>query len=114
MHVAAAAKQSIEDRISARLSELESAGLMRTLKPPSGIDFCSNDYLGLASDPRIRERMAAAIQSEGCGSTGSRLIRGERAAFAAIERRFAAFKGTEASLYFSTGYAANVGVLSAL
>lgn len=87
---------------------------MRTLAPPSGIDFCSNDYLGLASDPRIRDRMAAAIRSEGCGSTGSRLIRGERAAFSRIERRFATFKGTEAALYFGSGYAANVGVLSAL
>ncbi len=114
MHGARAAKESLESRIAGRLSELEAAGLMRALKPPSGIDFCSNDYLGLASDPRIRDRMAAAIQSEGCGSTGSRLIRGEREAFSRIERRFAAFKGTEAALYFSSGYAANVGVLSAL
>jgi 8-amino-7-oxononanoate synthase len=56
--------------------------------------------------------MAAAIMEEGCGSTGSRLLRGDRPCFSAIEQRFAAFKGTEAALYFSSGYAANLAVLS--
>jgi len=56
--------------------------------------------------------MAAAVMIEGCGSTGSRLLRGQRDSFSAVERRFADFKGTEASLYFGSGYAANLGVLA--
>src|SRR5207248_10565239 len=49
----------------------------------------------------------------GCGSTGSRLLRGQRACFAQVERSFAQFKGTERSLYFSSGYLANLAVLTA-
>ena len=110
----AIAHRTLDHRLAARLRELNSAGLLRKLAPPSGIDLSSNDYLALANDARIRDRMAAAARSEGCGSTGSRLLRGERPAFSHIEHRFAAFKETESALYFSSGYAANVGVLSAL
>src|SRR6185503_11196091 len=91
--------------------ELEIAGLRRKLQPPSGIDLSSNDYLGLAAHPLLKQKMAEAVLEAGCGSTGSRLLRGERDAFAAVERRFAAFKKTEASLYFGSGYTANIGVL---
>ncbi|HKX27838.1 MAG TPA: 8-amino-7-oxononanoate synthase, partial [Blastocatellia bacterium] len=73
----------------------------------------SNDYLGLAHHPLLKERMAEAVRREGCGSTGSRLLRGERADFAAVEERFAAFKEAAAALYFGSGYAANLAVLSA-
>jgi 8-amino-7-oxononanoate synthase len=52
------------------------------------------------------------VMRHGCGSTGSRLLRGDRQCFAAIEDHFAQFKGVEAALYFSSGYAANLGVLS--
>jgi 8-amino-7-oxononanoate synthase len=58
--------------------------------------------------------MAEAVHEEGIGSTGSRLLRGEREAFAAVERRFAKWKGAERSLYFSSGYLANLGVLATL
>lgn len=50
--------------------------------------------------------MAAVILEEGCGSTGSRLPRGDRTSFSVIEQRFATFKGTEAALHFGSGYAA--------
>jgi 8-amino-7-oxononanoate synthase len=93
-------------------SELEADGLRRRLKAPSGIDLSSNDYLGLATHPVVKQKMAAAVLNEGCGSTGSRLLRGNRESFTRVERRFAEFKGTEAALYFGSGYAANVGVLS--
>jgi 8-amino-7-oxononanoate synthase len=56
--------------------------------------------------------MMEAVAREGCGSAGSRLLRGERECFAAIERSFAAFKGAERSLYFSSGYMANLAVLT--
>ena len=105
-------KSEIEQRVRRRLAEIEAAGLTRRLHPPAGIDLCSNDYLGLADHPAIMARLAEAARTHGCGSTGSRLLRGNRDSFEAVERRFAAFKGTEAALYFGSGYAANVGVLS--
>jgi 8-amino-7-oxononanoate synthase len=99
-------------RLHARLHALDRDGLSRTLRAPSGIDLSSNDYLGLAQHPRLKQRMAEAVLEHGCGSTGSRLLRGERAAFQRVEQRFAAFKGTERALYFSSGYLANIAVLS--
>ena len=106
------APSDLEQRLLRRLADLERAGLLRRPRPPAGIDLCSNDYLALASHPLIKERMAEAVLSAGVGSTGSRLLRGERTAFADLESRFAAFKQTPASLYFGSGYAANIGVLS--
>jgi len=103
---------ALERRVRGRLRALADDGLLRTLRPPAGVDLSSNDYLGLARHPTVTARMAAAVEADGAGSTGSRLLRGERDAFAAIERRFAAFKGTEASLYFSSGYLANLAVLT--
>ncbi len=101
-------------RIDARLQSLRQAGLLRTLRPPSGVDLSSNDYLGLARDPRVVQALIAGAARDGCGSTGSRLLRGDREAFVATERRFAAFKGTERALYFSSGYLANLAVLTTL
>lgn len=108
------AESALAARVRARLAELGAQGLLRTLRPPSGVDLSSNDYLGLAADPRLARRLAEAALQEGCGSTGSRLLRGHRESFAAIERRFAAFKRTERSLYFSSGYLANLAVLATL
>src|SRR5712692_9279898 len=104
----------LECRVRAALADLDVRGLHRCMRPPAGIDLSSNDYLGLSTHPLVRERMAEAVRAEGAGSTGSRLLRGERESFRAIERRFAAFKGTERALYFSSGYLANIGVLSTL
>src|SRR6185369_10528964 len=70
--------RSLRRRVDARMRSLEEKGLRRTLRPPSGIDLSSNDYLGLAHHPRITAAMAAAVEREGAGSTGSRLLRGER------------------------------------
>ena len=94
------------------MRSLEEQGLRRTLRPPAGIDLSSNDYLGLAQHPQIKEAMVAGVEREGAGSTGSRLLRGERDSFAALERRFAQFKGTESALYFSSGYLANIAVMA--
>src|SRR5205807_192953 len=94
------------------LHSLDEGGLLRTLRAPSGVDLSSNDYLGLANDPRISAALIAAVEREGVGSTGSRLLRGERDSFTALEDRFARFKGTERSLYFSSGYLANLAVMT--
>jgi len=102
----------LEQRLRAHLAELERDGRLRKRRPPEGIDLSSNDYLGLAAHPLVKERMAAAVCAEGAGSTGSRLLRGERDCFTDLEQRFAEFKGTERSLYFSSGYLANLAVLT--
>ena len=99
-------------RLADRLAAIDAEGLRRTLRPPAGIDLCSNDYLGLAGHPHLKQRMADAVMAEGVGSTGSRLLRGERSAFARVEEKFARFKGAERSLYFSSGYLANLAVLT--
>jgi 8-amino-7-oxononanoate synthase len=100
-----------ERRIRARLAELERAGLQRTLHEPCGIDLSSNDYLNLAADPRVTAAFRNAAR-DGVGSTGSRLLRGHRSGFDRLESRFAAFKGTERAIYFSSGYLANLAVLA--
>ena len=105
---------SLERRVSQRLRDIREGQLQRTLTPPAGVDFSSNDYLGLASHPRLKHAMTQAIERGGVGSTGSRLLRGDREAFTDVERHFAAFKRTERALYFSSGYLANLAVLTTL
>lgn len=102
----------LEERTLARLSDLERRGLKRSLEEPAGIDLCSNDYLAFAQHPRIRRRFAEAAERLGAGSTGSRLLRGHRAAFRLVEERFARLKNTPSALFFGSGWAANLGVLS--
>lgn len=99
-------------RLAERLQAIDDDGLRRALRAPSGIDLCSNDYLSLAGHPHLKQRMADAVMAEGVGSTGSRLLRGERKSFARVEEKFARFKGAERSLYFSSGYLANLAVLT--
>lgn len=104
----------LESRVRARLAGLQAQGLLRSLNAPAGIDLSSNDYLNLSRHPLLLARLIEGAAREGCGSTGSRLLRGERECFAAVERRFARFKQTERSLYFGAGYLANVAVLTTL
>jgi 8-amino-7-oxononanoate synthase len=105
----------LRSRIAAELEELRLQQLFRTLDHPAGIPLSSNDYLGLASDPRLAAETIRAIRESGrVGSTGSRLLGGNSQSWELAEEEFAAFTGTEAALYFSSGYAANVGLLSAL
>ena len=106
--------ESLESRVGQRLRAIRDRQLERTLAPPAGHDFSSNDYLGLARDPRLKRAMADAIERDGVGSTGSRLLRGDREAFSDVERKFAAFKRTDRALYFSSGYLANLAVLTTL
>ena len=99
-------------RIAARLAALDREGLTRTLTGPSGIDLSSNDYLCLSRDPRVVARLVEDVHEHGVGSTGSRLLRGERALTSRLEARFAAFKGAARALYFSSGYLANLAVVA--
>lgn len=78
------------------------------------VNFASNDYLGLASDPRLMAAATAAIARYGTGSTGSRLLSGQRPLHEELEQAIAQLKQTEAALVFSSGYAANLGAIAAL
>ena len=78
------------------------------------VNFCSNDYLGLASDPDLSDRLAVAAADLGTGSAASQLVTGHNAEHAALEAELADWVGRERALVFATGYAANVGVISAL
>ncbi len=77
-------------------------------------NFASNDYLGLADDPLLRNAAKAAIDQYGVGAGASRLVSGTRPAHTRLEEKIARFKGTEAALTFSSGYATALGVLPAL
>lgn len=76
--------------------------------------MCSNNYLGLADHPRVREAAADAARRWGVGSSGSRLISGNMTVHRRLESRLAEFKGTEAALLFGSGYMANAGIIPAL
>ena len=76
--------------------------------------FCSNDYLGLANDPRVIERFQQAASIYGVGSGASHLVNGHSAEHHALEEELAAFTGRDRALLFSTGYMANLGCIGAL
>ncbi|HEV2268215.1 MAG TPA: 8-amino-7-oxononanoate synthase [Steroidobacteraceae bacterium] len=78
------------------------------------IDFSSNDYLGLAAHPALADAMAACATRSGAGSGASHLISGHGREHAALEEELAAFTGRQRALLFSTGYMANLGVVTAL
>jgi 7-keto-8-aminopelargonate synthetase-like enzyme len=78
------------------------------------INFGSNDYLGLACDPRLAEVARLATEREGWGSGASPLVSGRGDSHAELERRLAEFEGTEAALVFPSGFAANAGIIPAL
>jgi glycine C-acetyltransferase/8-amino-7-oxononanoate synthase len=110
-----------------RLEELERLGLTRRLRLVSGpqgptvlIDgkpvllLCSNNYLGLADHPRVREAAADAAMRWGVGAGASRLVSGTMTIHRRLEEQLAEFKRSEACLLFGSGYLANIGVIGAL
>jgi len=97
------------------LENLRERSQLREFAQLPGVNFCSNDYLGLAEDSRLKLAVLEAVEkSVRVGGTGSRLLSGHDPVWNELEEEFAAFAGTEAALYFSSGYAANVGLLVAL
>jgi 8-amino-7-oxononanoate synthase len=102
------------DRLRAGLETREEQGLLRTLEPAHGVDFASNDYLGLARDPRMLDAMRSYLEHGDAGAPASRLLRGNHPEHVEAEAAFARFKGTEAALFFSSGFQANVGMLTGL
>lgn len=98
------------------LAALEQASLLRRLPEDyyELVDFSSNDYLGLASHPRLITAFQKAAEKYGVGSTASRLISGTKAPHRELEECIAEVKGTESALCFATGYSTSIGVISAL
>ena len=123
----AARERAQMSEIEQRLEELEQLGLSRRLRLVSGpqgptvlIDgkpvllLCSNNYLGLADHPRVREAAAEAAMRWGVGAGASRLVSGTMTIHRRLEERLADFKGSESCLLFGSGYLANIGVIGAL
>ena len=113
--------------ISAELHELEARGLRRRRRlvesaqgPLLDVDggkklsFCSNDYLGLAGDPRIAEALCEGARRWGAGAGASHLVSGHHRIHEELEQRLAAFVGTPRALLFSSGYLANLAIVTTL
>ncbi|MCC6514333.1 MAG: 8-amino-7-oxononanoate synthase [Geothrix sp.] len=89
-------------------------GRDRGIHPASGVDVCSNDYLGLRRDPRLAEAAAQAAREHGAGAGAARLLRGTCGLHEELEAVLAQWKGAEACLLFNTGYQANATLIPAL
>jgi 8-amino-7-oxononanoate synthase len=104
--------------LDAHAARRRAAGLRRELRPRPAdeplLDLAGNDYLGLSRDPRVVAGAVAAVQEWGAGATGSRLVTGTTTLHSRLEVELAAFCRAEGALVFSSGYAANLGVLTAL
>lgn len=108
-----ASHSQILGRLEAELSALEEKAQIRQLAILEGVNLCSNDYLCLSRDPRLRQAVTDALAAgAAAGSTGSRLLSGNAPIWEELEEELARFAETEAALYFSSGYAANVGLIS--
>lgn len=118
---------NLDQYLQQRLQEREGAGLTRErwicdspqsasrlIGERSYLNFSSNDYLGLADDPRLKEAMVLAVNQHGVGSGASHLTAGHHRAHHQLEQALAEFTGRERVLLFSSGYMANVGVICAL
>lgn len=112
---------------TAELEQRKQAGLYRTRRHISGpqqpvltadgkrlLSFCSNDYLGLANHPSNIDALRNALPETGLGGAASHLVCGHHEAHHLLEERLSAFTGRSSALFFSTGYMANLGVISAL
>jgi 8-amino-7-oxononanoate synthase len=103
------------ERFAAEIERLRATHSYRTLRPASGRDFTSNDYLGLALHPALRAAVKRALDDYGIvGAGGSRLLRGHHPLHAALEERAADFFSSEKTLYFGSGYLANLALFSTL
>jgi 8-amino-7-oxononanoate synthase len=105
---------ALERDALAALERLDALRLRRRIEAAKGIDFASNDYLGLRRDPRVVAAARAALEEGGLGGGGARLLRGDHPAHRALERRMAEAQRAEDGLLFPSGFHANLGVLQAL
>jgi 8-amino-7-oxononanoate synthase len=124
---AADRRPTLDDRLKAELERIRAADLYRVRRVVEGahgaeisvegrrcINFCSNDYLGLAADPRVAEAARRSLTQSGTGSGAAALVSGYNAEHAKLEEELATFVGRPRALLFSSGWAANLGVVRAL
>ena len=118
---------SFQEKLAGELAGIESADLRRTVREVASaqgaqvrlegrevLNFSSNDYLGLANHPALKESAVQAIENFGTGAGAARLISGSQSPHHELESVLANFKGTESALAFSSGYAAAIGTIPAL
>ncbi len=118
---------SFQEKLTDELAEIDSADLRRTVREVASaqgarvrlegrevLNFSSNDYLGLANHPALKEVAVEVIKKFGAGAGAARLISGSQSPHHDLENALASFKGTEAALAFSSGYAAALGTIPAL
>ena len=118
---------SLTGRLRERLEDIERQGLTRrrrVMSSPQGVDitvdgrrlvnFCGNDYLGLANHPRVVQALIRGASDYGAGAGAAHLVCGHGRAHHELEEALAAFVGRDRALLFSTGYMANLGVVAAL
>ncbi len=119
--------KSLNSQLEKKLAQQQKSGRFRyrkivesaqdvhlTISGERSLSFCSNDYLGLANHPRLVQRQKKALDLYGCGSGASHLISGHSAAHHALEEELAEFLGVEATLLFSSGYMANLGIINTI
>jgi 8-amino-7-oxononanoate synthase len=107
--------KSFQREVGDGLRGLEARDQRRSLAEIHGVNLCSNDYLGLAESPALRTAVLEAVrEAPRVGGTGSRLLSGHLDVWEGLEHEFAKFAGTEAALYFGSGYAANIGLLTSV
>src|SRR5215471_2647876 len=100
-------------RLQTELENLRSDNQFRRLGSVSGVNLCSNDYLALSRDSRLKGVIRSALDQDTLvSSTGSRLLSGHHDAWDVTEAKLASFVGAEASVYFSSGYMANLGLFT--
>lgn len=117
----------LAEQLAAAVAELRAAGLYRQLREvasPQGprlvmagreyLNFSSNDYLGLANDPQLKQAAITAVETYGVGAGASRHVSGNLAPYPELEAKLARFKNQEAALVFGSGYIANVATIAAL
>ena len=118
---------NLNDQLGAELDKSRAEGLYRSLRTITStqgprimldghelLNFSSNDYLGLANDPLLKRAAAGAIEKYGVGAGASRLVCGNLQPYEDLERKLAAFKAKEAAIVFGSGYATNIGTITAL
>jgi 8-amino-7-oxononanoate synthase len=119
--------QTLDEALGEEVASLDRDGLRRTLRPVRRlggalieldavevVDFASNDYLGLAADPRLSAAAREALITEAIGAAAARLVSGTHPLHMTLEAELARFKRTEAALVFSSGYTANAGAIPAI
>ena len=112
---------------SKKISELENNHLLRSRRVSNSpqktrmvidgsevVNFCSNDYLSLASHPKVKEAFIKGVEKYGSGSGASHLVSGHSESHKLLEEALSEFTGQENALIFSSGYSANLGIFSAL